>query len=513
MSEGISAPRAKARGGAVPIALDDDATLHAMGYPRKLTRRFQAFDNFAISFTIINIISGIFSGFGFGLNAGGPSILVFGWIGVSVMVLFVGAAMAEVASAYPTSGALYFSAGKLAKRHKGAWSWYTGWLNFVGQVGGTAATGYAAATFLQAFIALQWPSYEPTLHRTVLITALIIVLQGLANTYTVHLVAVLNRISVWWLLSGLVVIVTALIVMPEHHQSASFVTHFANNTGFTNGLYGGMLGLLVTSWTFTGFDGSFHMSEETVRATVNAPKGITRAIGYSAIAGLLLMLALVYSIRDYDRVASADAPPVQILIDGLGLGTAKVVLLIVIGAMLFCGLANLTSNTRQIFAFSRDGAMPGSRWWHSVSPRTRTPVKAVWLAVACSLALVLPGWWSHTAFTAIVSVNVVGLFLAYAVPILLRLRLGDEFQPGPWHLGRWGRPVGVVAVTWILLSSVLFMLPQASPITAHSFNYAPIALGVVLAVATVWWFAAARRRFHGPVSYGRPDEVAAMDLV
>ncbi|MDO0916432.1 amino acid permease [Streptomyces sp. DT2A-34] len=513
MSERISPPRAKARGGAVPIALDDDATLHAMGYPRKLTRRFQAFDNFAISFTIINIISGIFSGFGFGLNAGGPSVLVFGWIGVSVMVLFVGAAMAEVASAYPTSGALYFSAGKLAKRHKGAWSWYTGWLNFVGQVGGTAATGYAAATFLQAFIALQWPSYEPTPHRTVLITALIIVLQGLANTYTVHLVAVLNRISVWWLLSGLVVIVSALIVMPEHHQSASFVTHFANNTGFTSALYGGMLGLLVTSWTFTGFDGSFHMSEETVRATVNAPKGITRAIGYSAIAGLLLMLALVYSIRDYDRVASADAPPVQILIDGLGLGTAKVVLLIVIGAMLFCGLANLTSNTRQIFAFSRDGAMPGSRWWHSVSPRTRTPVKAVWLAVACSLALVLPGWWSHTAFTAIVSVNVVGLFLAYAVPILLRLRLGDEFQPGPWHLGRWGRPVGVVAVTWILFSSVLFMLPQASPVTAHSFNYAPIALGVVLAVATVWWFAAARRRFHGPVSYGRPDEVAAMDLV
>ncbi|NUP22058.1 MAG: amino acid permease [Streptomyces sp.] len=513
MHQRISAQRAKARGGAAPIELDDDATLHAMGYPRKLTRRFQAFDNFAISFTIINIISGIFSGFGFGLNAGGPSILVFGWIGVSVMVLFVGAAMAEVASAYPTSGALYFSAGKLAKRHKGAWSWYTGWLNFVGQVGGTAATGYAAATFVQAFMALQWPSYEPTPHRTVLITGLIIVLQGLANTYTVQLVAVLNRISVWWLLSGLVVIVTALIVMPEHHQPASFVTHFANNTGFTSGLYGGMLGLLVTSWTFTGFDGSFHMSEETVRATVNAPRGITRAIAYSAISGLLLMLALVYSIRDYDRVASADAPPVQILIDGLGVGTAKVLLLIVIGAMLFCGLANLTSNTRQIFAFSRDGAMPGSRWWHSVSPRTRTPVKAVWLAVACSLALVLPGWWSHTAFTAIVSVNVVGLFLAYAVPILLRLRLGDEFQPGPWHLGRWGRPVGIVAVSWILLSSVLFMLPQASPVTADSFNYAPVALAAVLAVATVWWFTTARRRFHGPVSYGRPDEVAAMDLV
>ncbi|MFI1074679.1 amino acid permease [Streptomyces puniciscabiei] len=514
MSERTSTSRAKARAGKDAVALDDDATLHAMGYPRKLTRRFQAFDNFAISFTIINILSGIFSSFGFGMNAGGPRVLVFGWIGVCVMVLLIGAAMAEVASAYPTSGALYFSAGKLAKRHKGAWSWFTGWLNFVGQIGGTAATGYAAATFIQAFVQLQWPSYQPTPHQTVLITALIIVVQGLANTYTVQLVAVLNRISVWWLLIGLVVIVAALIVMPDHHQPASFVTHFANNTGFTSGLYGGMLGLLVTSWTFTGFDGSFHMSEETVHATVNAPKGITRAIGYSAITGLILMLALVYSIGDYAKEAGSPVgPPVQILIDGLGLGAAKVMLLIVIGAMLFCGLANLTSNTRQIFAFSRDGAMPGSRWWHSVSPRTRTPVKAVWLAVACSLALVVPGWWSHTAFTAIVSVNVVGLFLAYAVPIFLRLRLGAAFQPGPWHLGRWGRPVGWLAVIWIVLSSVLFMLPQASPITVDTFNYAPIALAAVLVVATVWWFATARRRFQGPVSYGSPDEVAAMDLV
>jgi amino acid transporter len=512
VSDSAFLARAGTRKREAPVTLDDDATLHAMGYPRKLTRRFMAFDNFAISFTIINIISGIFSAFGFGMNAGGPSVLVFGWIGVSTMVLFVGASMAEIASAYPTSGALYFSAGKLAKSHKGAWSWYTGWLNFVGQVGGTAATGYAAATFIQAFIGMQWPSYEVTGQRTVLITAVILLLQGLANTYTVQLVALLNRISVWWLLVGMIVIVSALTVMPDQHQSVSFVTHFANNTGFESAIYGGMLGLLVTSWTFTGFDGSFHMSEETVRATVNAPRGIMRAIGYSAITGLLLMLALVYSIRDYKAEAAADAPPVQILIDALGLGTAKLLLLIVIGAMLFCGLANMTSNTRQIFAFSRDGAMPGSRWWHSVSSRTRTPVKAVWLAAACSLVLVIPGWWDETAFTAIVSVNVVGLYLAYAVPIYLRLRLND-FEPGPWHLGRWGRPVGIVAVAWILISNVLFMLPHASPITLTSFNYAPVALAVVLIIATVWWFATARRRFQGPVSYGRPDEVAAMDLI
>jgi amino acid transporter len=504
--------RTRTRRRGTPAALDDDVALHAMGYPRKRTRRFLAFDNFAVSFTVINVISGIFSSFGFGMHAGGPRILVFGWIGVSVMVLFVGLSMAEIASAYPTSGALYFSAGKLAKRHKRAWSWYTGWLNFVGQVGGTAATGYAAATFIQAFVVMQWPSYEMTQRRTVLITAVLLVAQALAHTCTVHRVAVMNRVSVWWLLIGMMVIVLALSLGHDQHQPAAFVTHFADETGFGNAVYGGMLGLLVTSWTFTGFDGSFHMSEETVHATVNTPRGIVRAIACSAASGLALMLALVYSVHDYATEAAASVPPVQILVDSLGVGAAKLLLLIVIGAMLFCGLANMTSNTRQIFAFSRDGAMPGSGWWHSVSSRTRTPVNAVWLAAVCALALVIPGWWSHTAFTALVSVNVCGLFLAYGVPVLLRLRL-DDFRTGPWHLGRFGKPVGVVAVVWIVVSSVLFLLPHASPVTPTSFNYAPIALAAVLLIATVWWFAAARRRFHGPVRYGSPDEVAAMDLI
>jgi len=98
------------------------------------------------------------------------------------------------------------------------------------------------------------------------------------------------------------------------------------------------------------------------------------------------------------------------------------------------------------------------------------------------------------------------------VPIYLRLRLND-LEPGPWHLGRWGKPIGALAVTWILVSNVLFMLTHSCPITPTTFNYAPVALAVVLIIATVWWFATARRRFQGPVSYGRPDEVAAMDLI
>jgi amino acid permease (GABA permease) len=499
------------RGAFPPHVLDDDRTLRELGYPRQLARRVSAFGNFAMSTTIINFISGIMTGLALAMGAGGPRVMIWGWLSVGLLVLFVGASMAEITSAFPTSAALYYWSAKLAKRHHAAWSWFTGWLNFAGQIGGTAATDFAGATFIQAFAALQW-NYNPTPKNTLLIYAVILVVHGLLNTFTVRLVAVLNKVSVWWLVIGGLTLIGYLAFVPAHHTTTSFAfTHFVNGTGFKSGLYAGMIGLLFTSWTFTGFDASSHMSEETTGAAVSAPKGIVRSIFFSWVAGLALILALTYSMTNYDTEASANTPPAQIFIDALGLATAKVMLLIVIGAILFCGLANMTSNSRQIFAFSRDGAIPGSRWWRTVSKRTHTPVNSVWFAAVGAFILGVPSLWNATAFQAIVSINVIGLFGSYAVPIFLRLRRGSDFTPGPWSLGRWSLPVARVAVGWVVLSNILFLLPQASPISIKNFNYAPVALGVVLLVAGVWWVVTARRSFHGPINYGTPEELALLE--
>jgi amino acid permease (GABA permease) len=511
----MSQTRTLTGAGNAAAALDDDATLHSLGYPRVLTRRMTRFDNFAVSFTIINIIAGVFTGFAAGMGAGGPRSLIWGWLFVSTMVLFVGAAMAEICSAYPTSGALYYWSAKLAKRHNAAWSWFTGWLNFAGQIGGTAGTDFGAAGFINVLISMEWPKYGPTPRTTLMIFTIVLLVHALANTFTVRLVAMLNRVSVWWLIVGVAVLVSSLIIIPTKHQSISFVfTQFHNATGISSGLYAGLLGLLTTAWVFTGFDASAHMTEETKSAAVSAPKGIVRSIMYSGIGGFILMLALVWSITDYTTEAGSSEPSAQILIDALGASTAKLLLLIVIGALLFCGLANLTSNSRQIFAFSRDGAMPGSRLWHTVNKRTRTPVNSVWLAAACAFILTIPSLWSGVAFDAIISVNVVGLFGSYAIPIFLRLRLGKSFTPGPWNLGKWGRTVALVAVIWVFLSSILFMLPEQYPfLLVAKFNFAPVALAVVLTIAAVWWFVTARRHFHGPINYGTPEELAAQELV
>ncbi|MEU9080424.1 amino acid permease [Kitasatospora sp. NPDC004745] len=481
-----------------PDGLSDEERLAQLGYTQVLARRMSGFSNFAVSFTIISVLSGCLTLYGFGLTTGGPAMLTWGWVLVGAMTLLVGLTMAEVCSSYPTSAGLYFWAKEMAPaRSAAAWAWFTGWFNVLGQVAVTAGVDFGAATFLNAYADLQW-GYESTPQHTMILFAGILLLHGALNTFGVRAVAFLNSVSVWWHVVGVAVIVGVLAIVPAKHQSASFVFgHFANGTGFQSGFYVGLLSLLVAQYTFTGYDASAHMTEETNNAAVAGPRGIVRSIALSWVAGFILIVGLTFAIQDWDSTVgtATGVPPAQVFIDAIGIGGAKLLLLIVIGAQFFCGMASVTANSRMIYAFSRDGALPFSRVWHTINPKTRTPTNAVWLAVAGALALGLPDLINTTAYAAVTSIATIGLYIAYIIPTFLRVRQGDRFQRGPWHLGRWSRPIGIVAVVWVAVITVLFMLPQVSPVTAKNFNYAPVAVAVVVGFATLWWLLSARRWF------------------
>ncbi|WP_431772308.1 amino acid permease [Streptomyces cucumeris] len=485
---------------------DEEQRLRELGYQPVLARRMGGFGNFAISFSVISILSGCMTLYGFGMGTGGPAVMLWGWAGVGLFVLCVGLALAEVTSAYPTSGALYYMADRLGGR---AWGWYTGWLNLLGLLGAIAGIDYGAALFTGALFQLQW-GFDPTPESTMLIFVCILVLHAVLNLFGVRLVSLLNSISVWWHLGGVAVIVGALAIVPSHHQSPEFVfTEFVNDTGWSNPLYVAAIGLLLAQYTFSGYDASAHLSEETSNASVSAARGIVRSIWVSWAAGFVLLAGLTFAIQDYAGAQDSETgvPPAQILIDALGTGGATAMLLVVIVAQLFCGNAEVAAASRMVFAFSRDGALPGSRLWQRVSSRTQTPVHAVWLSVAVACVLALPSLYSKTAYGAVTAINVIGITPAYAIPIFLRLRAGDRFRPGPWQLGRWSKPVGWVAVVWVACVTVLFCLPQSSPVTVDSMNYASIALAVVLLLATVWWFIA-RRSYQTPTGYGTAREQA-----
>ncbi|MET7620149.1 amino acid permease [Streptomyces sp. NPDC005408] len=485
---------------------DEEERLRELGYQPVLARRMGGFGNFAISFSVISILSGCMTLYGFGLNTGGPAVMLWGWAGVGLFVLCVGMALAEVTSAYPTSGALYYMADRLGGRK---WGWYTGWLNLLGLLGAIAGIDYGCALFTGALLNLQW-GFNPTPGSTMLIFMCILLVHAVLNLFGVRLVSVLNSISVWWHLGGVAVIVGALAIVPSHHQSPEFVfTKFVNDTGWDNPIYVAAIGLLLAQYTFSGYDASAHLSEETSNASVSAARGIVRSIWVSWIAGFALLAGLTFAIQDYAGTQASDTgvPPAQILLDALGTGGATALLLVVIVAQLFCGNAEVAAASRMVFAFSRDNALPGSALWRKVSRRTQTPVPAVWLSVVFACLLAVPSLSSPTAYGAVTAINVIGITPAYAIPIYLKLRARDRFQPGPWSLGRWSRPIGWIAVVWVAVVTVLFCLPQSNPVTVDSMNYASIALAAVLILATVWWFVA-RRSYSTPSAYGTAREQA-----
>jgi amino acid permease (GABA permease) len=491
----------------------DEETLHRLGYAQELRRRMSGFSNFAVSFTIISILSGCLTLYGYGMATGGPAIIVWGWPIVGIMTLFVGLSMAEVCSSFPTAGGLYYWSAKLARRNSAAWSWFTGWFNFLGQVAVTAGIDFGAAFFINAFLNLEWN--VSTAHSvTILIFAIVLLVHGMLNQFGIRLVALLNDVSVWWHILGVLIIVGVLTFVPSHHASAKYVfTSTFNTTGWHSIFYVLLLGLLLAQYTFTGYDASAHMTEETHNAARSGPRGIVMSIVVSLFAGWILLIGITFAINKahYSTDLGALVPPAQIFTDAIGATGAKLLLLVAIGAQLFCGMSSVTANSRMIYAFSRDGALPGSQIWHRVNKRTRTPTNAIWLAAVGALILGLPYLWNGTAYAAVTSIAVIGLYIAYVSPTFLRLRQGASFQRGPWHLGRWSTPVGVIACIWVVFITILFMLPTANPIHWSNFNYTVVAVLVVIGFAGIYWLVSAKNWFTGPRVQGTPEELAAIE--
>ena len=480
----------------------DEQRLAELGYKQELRRKLSGFSNFAVSFSIISILAGAITSYGIAMTAGGPIAITLGWLFVGIMVTLVALSMAEICSVYPTAGALYWWAFALAKRNKAAWAWFVGWFNFLGEVAVTAAIDFGAAITTTAFLSLVF-NLTVTPELTFLVFVIIIALHGLLNTFGVNLVRVLSDISAWWHIVGVAVIVGVLTVVPDNHKPIGEVfTEVQNATGFTfagASIYAVLIGLLMAQYTYTGYDASAHVAEETHDAARSAPRGVVMSVVVSVIAGFVLLVAITWSIQDYEaeRSTTLGLPPAQIFIDAAGRNLGIFLLFICVVAQFFCGMASVTANSRMVYAFSRDGALPGSRIWRQVNPRTGTPTNSIWLCVVCSTLLVLPSLWNTTAYLAATSIAVIGLYIAYVAPVLLRRRSTD-FQPGPWSLGRWSAPVGWLAIVWVAIICVLFVLPTASPITAKTFNYTIVAVAIVLGGAWLWWVLSARKWFTGP---------------
>ncbi len=465
----------------------DTKLLHSMGYPQELARSMKAFSNFAIAFSIICILSGGINSLGQGIAGVGGASIGIGWpIGCLISLVF-GLGMAQIASAYPTAGGLYHWSSILAGR---GWGWATAWLNLLGLV--TVLGAINVGTYYFAVGAFGLPSNFAT---QALFIAAITAVQALVNHMGIKLTTVLTDFSGYLIFGVTAVLTLALLIFAPTHDISRLWT-FKNYSGDVGagvwpvnpsmiGVF--LLGLLLPIYTITGFDASAHTSEETIDAQNSVPRGIVRSILWSSLFGWLMLIAFVLAIPNMDEGAKqgfnvffdtmnkvVPSPLRELLYAGILL------------SQFLCGLATVTSASRMIFAFARDGGFPAIL--RSIHPTLRTPVPAIWTAAFISFLFTL----YTPVYSTIVSVTVIFLFFSYAMPIVAGfLAHGRSWtRMGPWDLGGTFKLVAMAVMAAAIFIFVIGVQPPNG-------NALKVTLGF-LALLAIVWFAFERNRFVGP---------------
>jgi amino acid transporter len=524
----------------------DVADLHGLGYAQELFRSMGGFSNFAISFSIISILTGAVILYDYGLAWAGTAAVMIGWPVVTVFVLCIAASMAELASAYPTAGGLYYWASKMKNKN---WGWWTAWLNLIGQFAIVAGIDYAAAGFLNATIVdrITGGTFNTTefihgvLNGQLVTMGVILAIQLALNIAGINLVALLNQVSVWWHI-GIVAIVVILIFAtgkPDQSgltlgaiQPQDQAGSWNNNLGFINLQYGPatsyplilafFFSLLLANWTYTGYDASAHVAEETVGARMASAWGVFLSVAVSAVVGYIFLVALTTHLPNLSTLfpATLDAtttPPSSQYYFGSGVAVIAILEynldqigdILAAGiaiAMWFCGLASLAAAGRMLFAFSRDDGIPGSRWLKRVSRRYRTPANSL-TAVAVvawlfTVAAFIVG--TGTAIVIITAISTIFLYAAYGLVIYLGATTSEWRQYRVWSLSRWSKPVAYVAVFWVLVLMVLFSFPTSGNISW------PFMVGIVV-LLLIYYYGWARKRFQGPKVMGADAELTELE--
>jgi amino acid transporter len=509
---------------------DDVKQLHSMGYAQELARRMSGFSNFAISFSIICILAGGITSFQAGFSAAGGASIGIGWPLSCAFSLIVAAAMGQIGSAYPTAGGLYHWSSILGGR---GWGWSTAWFNLLGlifvvssvDVGvwylfvnmiGTNYLGLDAAKLIPDSTKSFGEQFASAAYWVQAVAIIVIVgSQALFNHIGIRATTMLTDFSGYLIFVVAIILTIGMLAYAPHIDISRLFT-FTNNTGDAGGgvwpatpslLMAFLLGLLLPAYTVTGFDASAHTSEETRQAAVNVPKGMIRSVFWSFLFGWIMICSFVLAMPSVSDGAKQGGNVFYWLMGGSPMPSALKALLYV-GIVLsnyLCALAGLTSLSRMIFAFARDGGFPASKFLRFVSPAHRTPVNAIWVGAVLAFLSTL----YTPAFLTLASGCAVFLYLSYAMPVAAGLLAEGKTwtTKGPFQLGIWSKPFGIIAVLGALLLYFIGVQPPNDNLLWYTAG--------LLVIMAVIWFGAARTRFPGPpigdIIARRQAEIAAAE--
>jgi amino acid transporter len=492
---------------------EDEKTLQRLGYDQELQRGMSGFSNLAISMSVICILAGGVTSFHIGLCSVGGAAIGLGWPLACLFALIVAATMGQVASAFPTAGGLYHWAAILGGR---GWGWITAWFNLAGLITVLAAINVGTYEFTTAALG-PWLGYAPKalspsgqVMARVTAMAVLTGTQALFNHAGIRLTTRLTDFSGYWILSIATALTIALLVAAPHLEPARLTT-FSNFSGLPaeetavwpatgNLAWLFLLGLLLPAYTLTGFDASAHTAEETIGASTNVPRGIVRSVLVSGLFGWVMLSAVVLAAPDLAEAARQGEGAFVWIIRAVLPGWLAATLFAGIAlAQYLCGLATVTSASRMVYAFSRDGGLPWSPALRRVSSLYRTPARAIWLVAGLAVAFTV----YSPVYATLSIVCAMFLYVSYVLPAALGLRAHGRTwtRMGPWDLGRWYRPLALLCV---LGCGVLFVLGVQPPNDLNRWTV----LGAVVLLVGLWKFRDGRT-FRGPPRVLWDSEVEA----
>ena len=547
------------------VIQQDIKDLHQLGYAQELFRTMGGFSNFAISFSIISILTGGVILYDYGLAWAGTAAVLIGWPLVTVFVLLIAASMSEIASAYPTAGGLYYWASKMKDKN---WGWWTAWFNLIGQFAIVSGINFAAAFFLNQTIISPLTNNAFTNTTEVLKVGDTLVISGqlltmavlmlgqlVLNIVGIRIVAMLNQISVWWHIVFVILIAGSLFLLGTKSTEIDsglklfaiqpqdtlgsweirippwagvdsdtstpwYLLSMGAASTYTPVFIAFFFSLLLANWTYTGYDASAHVAEETVGARVASAWGLFLSVAVSAVVGFIFLLALTLHLPDltplFGQLDDPDkysqyyfgnnAAVVYILQQNLPSGLAGVFGGAIAIAMSFCGLSSVASAGRMLYAFARDDGMPGSGWLKKVNHQYRTPANSLIAMVVGAFILTVVAFLSGggTAIVIVTAISTIFLYAAYGITIYLGLTTKEWISHRVWSLGRWSRPIAMIALFWVIVLMILFSFP-----TSGNISITFMLITVVL--MAIYYFGWAKSRFQGPRVMGADDKLTEIE--
>ncbi|KAL1614840.1 polyamine transporter tpo5 [Neofusicoccum ribis] len=483
---------------------DADKVLAAQfGYKPVFKREFGYLSTFSFAVSISGLFATVATTFSYPLTSGGASAAVWCWLISGAGCMCIACSVAELVSAYPTCGGLYYTVSRLAPRE---WvpsiSWVDGWINLLGQVAGVASSEYGSAQLLLAAVSMATDfKWAASTGATVGVMAALTVICGLLNSLSTYWMEKMTKTYVIFHICILVSCCIALLAKTEPKHEADYVfTHVESTTGWTPIGWSYLFGFLSVSWTMTDYDATAHITEEIDEPEIKAPWAISLAMAFTYIAGFLYNIVLAFCMGDPATILASpiEQPVAQIFFQSLGKAGGVFYTLCAFIILQFVCWTATQALARTVFAFSRDRLVPGAHLWTKIDRRTGTPIYAVWFSVFWCIAINLIGLGSYTAIAGVFNVCAIALDWSYIIPIACKL-IFNKFEPGPWNMGRFSTVVNAWACLWTLFVSIIFILPTARPTTAENMNWAVVYLVAIFVAAIAYWLFGGRKWYTGPL--------------